>query len=605
MPLLIRAVTIIDPASKFHSQTKDILIKDGKIASVKHRIDAGKDDEIFEAENLFLSPGWCDLCAYLCDPGYEYKEDLQSGLKAAAYGGFTAVAVMPNTLPVTDNQSQIAYLLNKTRNNVVDLLPVGAVTKNMEGKTLAELYDMSSTGAVAFSDAQHPIADAGLMMRGLLYVKDLHKIILSNPHDDSLAPGGQMNEGEMSIRLGMAGIPALAEDLMVVRDIELAEYTGSHVHFTCISTKEAVDRIREAKRKKIPVTAGVNAVHLFADETMVEDFDSNWKIFPPLRTQQDIAALKEGLKDGTIDVICSAHKPENEERKKLEFEYASSGIINLQTCYSIAGMALKDVLTMEEMIQKISVNPRTLLRINVPHIEENAVANFTIFDPQATYTFEESMIQSKSKNSPFIGKKLNRQTRGNFQSPAIPKTLTMNPTKSAWPLAIKYGLITAIASFVYSIILYITHLYTNAWLPYVGLIIMLIGLTMGIRERRDKELNGYISYGGAFGTGMMISLVIALISIVTTFLMFSVIAPDEIGEMAKMQQQALEAKGMSQDQIQQGMDIAKKFMTPTWFVIWGIVGILFFGCIINLILAAILKKDNPNFPGSVSAEAVS
>jgi Protein of unknown function (DUF4199) len=180
----------------------------------------------------------------------------------------------------------------------------------------------------------------------------------------------------------------------------------------------------------------------------------------------------------------------------------------------------------------------------------------------------------------------------------------MNPTKSAWPLAIKFGLITAIASFVYSIILYITHQYTNTWLPYVGLIIMLIGLTMGIRERRDKELNGYISYGGAFGTGMMISLVIALISIVTTFLMFSVIAPDEIGEIAKKQQQALEAKGMSQDQVQQAMDIAQKFMTPTWFVIWGIIGILFFGCIINLILAAILKRDNPNFPGTASAEAM-
>lgn len=406
MNLLIRAVQIIDPASPFHLQTKDILVQNGKVVSIKHHIDAPENAEIFQGEDKLISPGWFDMYAHLCDPGYEYKEDIISGAAAAAAGGFTGLGALPDTKPVIDSKSEVEYILNKSKGNVVDVFPIGAVTKKCEGKELTEIYDMSKAGAVAFSDAQNPIAEAGLMMRGLLYVKKIGSVIISYPHDDSLAPHGVMNEGISSVNFGMHGIPALAEDLMVVRDIELAEYTGSRVHFSCISTKEAVDRIREAKRKGIPVTCGVNPVHLALNDSELNGYDSNLKIFPPLRTTEDIAALKEGLKDETIDVICSAHQPQNEERKKLEFEYADPGMINLQTCFSLAYSSLMDAMKIESIIEKLATNPRKILGLPPISLQENTEANFTIFDLKAEWTLKQEDILSKSFNTPFIGKTL-------------------------------------------------------------------------------------------------------------------------------------------------------------------------------------------------------
>jgi dihydroorotase len=404
MDLLIRAVQIIDTSSPFHLQTKDILIQKGKIISIKDKIDAADHTEIFDAVGTCISPGWFDLYVHLCDPGYEYKEDISSGSKAAAAGGFTGLAALPDTKPVIDSKSDVEYILNRAKGVIVDIYPVGAVTKNCEGRELAEIYDMANAGAIAFSDAQHAIADSGLMMRCLLYVKKIGSVILSYPHDNSIAPLGVMNEGVSSVTLGMAGIPAMAEDLLVVRDIELASYTGSRLHFSCISTKSAVDRIREAKRKGIPVTCGINPVHLVLDDEALHDYDSNLKIYPPLRSKKDIFALKEGLKDGTIDVICSAHQPQNEERKKVEFEYAEPGIINLQTCFSLAYEALKDIMKIESVIEKFVLNPRKILGLPIPVIEENTLANFTIFDPKKQWELKRDNILSKSFNSPFIGR---------------------------------------------------------------------------------------------------------------------------------------------------------------------------------------------------------
>ncbi|HYV92947.1 MAG TPA: dihydroorotase [Chitinophagales bacterium] len=402
--LLIRAATILDPNSPFHLQTKDILIDGGIIRSVKHRIDS-KDAEEFDAEGKFLSPGWFDMFANFCDPGFEYKEDIESGAKAAAAGGFTGVALMPDTFPVTDSKAGVQYIINKAKGNIVDIFPIGAVTKNCEGKELAEIYDMHEAGAIAFSDAPKPIMVAGLMMRGLLYVKKINGVIISHPHDETIAPGGMMNEGVSSVFLGMSGIPALAEDLMVVRDIELAEYTGSRIHFSCISTKEAVDRIREAKKKGIPVTAGVNPIHLILDDSELNDYDSNYKIFPPLRTKEDIEALKKGLEDGTVDVICSAHQPQNDESKNVEFEYAAAGIINLQTCFALANEALEGRMKPEQLVEKISIAPRRILGLPVPSLQENSEANFTIFDSEVQWELKREDSQSKSVNTPFIGKK--------------------------------------------------------------------------------------------------------------------------------------------------------------------------------------------------------
>jgi len=346
------------------------------------------------------------MMAFFCDPGFEYKEDISSGIKAAAAGGFTGVAVFPDTHPVIDSKAEVEYIINKSRSSIVDIFPVGAVTKNCEGKELAEIYDMHRSGAVAFSDGPRPIMIAGLMMRGLLYVKKINGVIISHPHDETIAPGGQMNEGASSVNLGMNGIPSLAEDLMVVRDIELAEYTGSRIHFSCVSTREAVDRIREAKKKGIPVTAGVNPVHLILDDSSLSEYDSRYKIFPPLRTREDIEALKEGLVDGTIDVICSAHQPQNNELKGVEFEYAAPGMINLQTCFALANEALSGRMKPEQIMEKIAIIPRKILGLAVPSLSENTEANFTIFDTEVNWELKEENILSKSMNTPFLNRKL-------------------------------------------------------------------------------------------------------------------------------------------------------------------------------------------------------
>lgn len=405
MNLLIRAVQIIDTSSPFHLQIRDILVKNGKITSIRERIEPDRETELFNGEGRCISAGWFDLYSHLCDPGYEYKEDILSASRAAAAGGFTGIAALPDTKPVIDSKSGVEYILNKAKGRIVDIYPIGAVTKKCEGKELSEMYDMAAAGAVAFSDAQQPVAEAGLMMRGLLYVKKIGSVIIHYPHDDSLAPHGVMNEGVSSVMFGMHGVPALAEDLMVVRDIELAEYTGSRVHFSCISTKEAVDRIREAKQKGIPVTCGVNPVHLILDDSTLSQYDSNLKIFPPLRTPADIQALKQGLLDGTIDVICSAHQPQNEERKKLEFEYADPGMINLQTCFSLAYMALKESLDITSILKKMVDNPRRILGLPVPAVAESSDANFTIFDTGTEWEFKRSDVLSKSFNTPFFGMK--------------------------------------------------------------------------------------------------------------------------------------------------------------------------------------------------------
>ncbi|MCY7410398.1 MAG: dihydroorotase [Chitinophagales bacterium] len=402
--LLIKAATIIDKNSPFHLQTKDILIENGLIKQIKHRIDVKEDVEVFDAEGKFISAGWFDMIANFCDPGFEYKEDISTGAKAAAAGGFTGVALLPATKPVVDSKSLVEYIINKSKGNIVDIFPIGSVTKDAEGKELAEIYDMQQAGAVAFSDAPNPIMVAGLMMRGLLYVKKVNGVIISHPHDETVAPAGQMNEGASSVMFGMNGIPSLAEDLMVVRDIELAEYTASRVHFSSISTKEAVSRIREAKKKNITVTAGVNPVHLVLDDSSIADYDSNLKIFPPLRTQEDIAALKEGLADGTIDVISSSHQPQNAELKDVEFEYAAAGMINLQTCFALANEALKGILKTEMLIEKITSSPRKILGLPEVSMQENAAANFTIFDSEEKWELKKENIFSKSFNTPFISK---------------------------------------------------------------------------------------------------------------------------------------------------------------------------------------------------------
>jgi dihydroorotase len=406
MNLLIRAATIIDRTSPFHQQKKDILIINGKIDSIKDKIKSEKSVKEIDATGKYVTIGFKDTFANFCDPGFEYKEDIISGAKAAAAGGYTSVAISPQTLPAKDSKSQIEYVRSKSEGNLVNVLPLGAISKECEGKEIAEIYDMQSAGAIAFTDGFHSIADSGLMLRALQYVKSFDGLVYSLPEDKTISPSGVMNESKESVKLGMKGIPNLAEAVMVQRDIELAEYSDSRVHFFCISTKDSVDLIRRAKSKGLKVTCGVNPLHLLLDDSMLGNFDSNLKLEPPLRTKEDIKALINGLKDDTIDVLCSSHNPQNEELKKVEFEYAAYGAIGLESAFAVANTALKSKLTLEKIIEKLNTNPAKILGLNVSSIKENEPADLCIFDPNIRWKFSLADISSKSKNSPVIGMSL-------------------------------------------------------------------------------------------------------------------------------------------------------------------------------------------------------
>lgn len=418
MKLLIRSAKIIDPNSPFNNKTKDISIVNGNISKIGDKI----SEKSFSAHQIilpstnqtfFVSPGWLDLYCSFGDPGFEYKEDIVSGTKAAAAGGFTGIALLPNTHPVIHSKAEIKYIKNKSEGNIVDVFPLGAISQNREGKDLSEIFDMREAGAVAFSDADHPISNAGLMLRALFYVKPFDGVIYSHTDENSVSNGGTINEGKISTELGLKGIPNIAEEIMVVRDIYLAEYSNSRVHFPHISTKKSVELIRNAKTRGVKVTASVAPYHLLFDERTMSNYDSDFKVAPPLRNKEDIKALIKGLADGTIDAICTNHFPQDEDGKKVEFESAAFGMINLQTAFSLSNMALNEMQNFVQIIvDKLAIQPRKILEVGVPLIQEGEKANFTIFDTKSEWNFSEKNILSKSKNSPFIGKKLKGKVIG-------------------------------------------------------------------------------------------------------------------------------------------------------------------------------------------------
>ncbi|MEO6882645.1 MAG: dihydroorotase [Bacteroidia bacterium] len=415
MKTLLRNAKIVDSESDYNGKTKDILIEGGKIISIGTAIKADKNMQVVEAENLHVSIGWFDMQANFCDPGFEYKESITSGAKAAENGGFTGVSVMSSTNPPLHSKSQVEYIKNKAKGLAVDVHPIGTVSHKLEGKQLSEMYDMHLSGAVAFSDDKHAIEDAGLLLRALLYAKNFNGLILTHCCDDSIAADGQMNEGAVGTSLGLKGIPALAEELMIVRNIHLAEYAETKIHISSVSTEKSVELIRAAKAKGLKITASVNAHHLFLNDSSLSDFDTNYKVNPPLRIQKDIDALKKGLSDGTIDVIVSDHVPENKENKKTEFDHAAFGMIGLETAFAIANTS-KGNMKLEKLIHKISIAPRKILNLEIPSIKEGAKANLTLFNPDLSWTFTEKNIFSKSKNTPFIGTKLKGKAIGIFNN---------------------------------------------------------------------------------------------------------------------------------------------------------------------------------------------
>lgn len=417
MNVLLRNCKILSPGSPSHGQTSDILIKNGKVAAMGKSLKAEKNIREIKGKGLHLSPGWFDMYAGFCDPGYEYKEDLQSGMAAAAAGGFTGVAVKPDTLPVVHSKGEVEYIINKARSHLVDVFPLGAISRELKGKEITEMYDMHGAGAIGFSDADHAMADAGLMLRALQYVKPFNGVVYSYPVNPTME-FGEINESEVSVRMGMKGSPALAEELMVHRDCYLAKYVASNIHFAKISTKGAVDLIRK-ERKGAGITAAVAAYHLLLSETSVESYDANYKTKPPLRSKEDINALVKGIKDGTIDAICSDHTPQDVEAKIREFEFAHAGMINLQTAFSVAWTALQGKVPIEKMVQLLAVRPREILKLELPVIAEGARANFTIFDPGEDWVLEENKVLSKSRNSPFIGRQLKGKVIGTINNKQV------------------------------------------------------------------------------------------------------------------------------------------------------------------------------------------
>ncbi|MEO6758083.1 MAG: dihydroorotase [Saprospiraceae bacterium] len=401
------------------SEPQDLLIRDGLIAAIGTGLQAEKT-EVWDLAGACVSPGWLDVGVQAADPGFEHREDLHSVSRAAARGGYTAIACFPNTEPALHSKSEILYVLNKTAASPVAVYPIGALSLDCAGQDLAELYDMHAAGAVAFSDGHKPVQDAGLLLRAMQYARAFDGLIMNAPQHKSIAAGGQMHEGVTSTKLGLKGLPALAEELMVQRDLRLLEYAAGRLHLHLVSTAGSVEMIRRAKAAGLPVTASVAVANLcFTDEVILGEgpfpgaaFDSNWKILPPLRTATDVEALIEGLLDGTIDFIASNHTPWNDEAKNLEFPYADFGMIALETAFALCRTFLHAQLSLPQLVEKLALAPRRILGLPEVGILPEMPANLTIFDPEQEWTLNVQHLASKSRNTPLIGHTLRGKILG-------------------------------------------------------------------------------------------------------------------------------------------------------------------------------------------------
>ncbi len=410
MKLLVKQATIFDTSSPYNGLIKDILIDNGIIERIDDTIDAD-DVKTLKANSLMVSNGWVDIFSNFNDPGFEHKETLETGANAAAAGGFTHVFVLPNTQPAVSNKTAVEYIVQKSKFLPITILPIGAITKNIEGSELCEMYDMYNSGAIAFSDGLQPVQSPGLLLKAFQYRKAIDAVIIQLPVDKSISKFGLMNEGITSTRLGLPGIPSIAEELMVSRDIELAKYAGSKLHITGISTAKSLQVIKEAKENGVNITCSVAPYHLvFCDEDLF-DYDTNLKTEPPLRSRQDMLALRRGIEEGIVDCIASHHLPQNWDEKTCEFEYASPGMIGLETVYIVINTIMPDI-TYERITDLLGNNARKIFSLSQPVIRENEVADLTLFTKEGSFVYDLSAVKSKSKNSPFIGKQLNGKVIG-------------------------------------------------------------------------------------------------------------------------------------------------------------------------------------------------
>lgn len=408
MKFLLKQAIIFDKNSPFHLQKKDILVENGMISQIEDHIEAN-DLPSIESRNLCVSVGWVDMNCVASDPGFEHREDWDSLTEVAQKGGFTDVALLPNTKPICQNKAAVSYIQQASLQHKVAFHAIAAITKDTEGKDFNEMLDLHHAGAVAFSDGTKTLWNADILLKSLLYVAPFNGLIINRPEDKDLALFGQMHEGIMSTKLGMKGIPSIAEEIMIQRDLKLLEYAAIQtnkpiLHFSLISTEQGVRLIREAKKKGLPVSCDIASYQLVFTDEDLNTFDTNLKVSPPFRSKNDVKALQKGLADGTIDCLVSAHHPQEEENKKLEFDLAENGIINLQTAFSVALMY--SLLGVEELIEKLTIGPRKLLNLPIPTIKVGEKARLTVFDSHAEWIFDEKNNVSKSQNSPFFGKKL-------------------------------------------------------------------------------------------------------------------------------------------------------------------------------------------------------
>lgn len=409
MHLLIRQARVVDPRSEYNDQVVDVLIQDGILQNIGKDIDA-EGAQVVEGKGLHIAPGFTDIFADYREPGYEHKETIASGLDAAAAGGYTHVMVVPNTNPTTSTKSTVQYLIKRAQGHAVNLHPLGALTKDTEGKVLAEMLDMHANGAIAFTDGWKPVQNANLMLKGLEYVKAFNGTLLQIPADAALSEGGLMHEGPVSTRLGMAGIPTLAETILLHRDIELLRYTGSRLHVTGISSAEGVEMIRKAKAEGLNITCSVTPYHLALNDEALTTYNSQYKVNPPIRSEADRQALVAALADGTIDCIASHHRPQEWDAKTKEFEYASDGMNIQEAAFSIAYKAVEGKVSLSRLVDAIAVKPREIFGLGANGLKKDGQADITIFSTEMNWTLGE--MRSISANNPFIGTAFNAKVLG-------------------------------------------------------------------------------------------------------------------------------------------------------------------------------------------------
>ncbi|MCC6516248.1 MAG: dihydroorotase [Chitinophagales bacterium] len=403
---LLKNISVLDTTSEFHGNKINVLIENNK---AHFNVDASTatNATVVEFDNCFLSAGFCDIYTTTNDPGFESREDISSIANAAIAGGFTTICATANNHPITQTKAQVEYIINQSKQTPISILPIGAVTENFDGKTPTEMLDMHHAGAIAFADVPHSIKDSGVLLRALQYAQAFDGLIIEMPFDKTLVGEGQVNESEISVRMGMKGITNLSEYAIVQRDIELLKYANAKIHFTGISTKESVDLIRKAKAENLKVTCSVFVHHLLADESAVKNFDANYKVFPPLRSTTDQQALIDGIKDGTIDCISTQHTPLTVDEKNVEFEIADFGIIGLESAFGLLNKRLENEIAKDKLVTLLSTNPRNI-------IQQNATSDFVILNFEKEYTFTTKHIKSKSNNTPFVGQTLKGKVEAVF-----------------------------------------------------------------------------------------------------------------------------------------------------------------------------------------------